>query len=128
MRGNNESNIDFDTADDLIQKGTLTGARIPGWTSTTALNSGLWEQGNAVGGGYIYDIGGSSGSTNVSTVYWARLDTSTKAIDSPTPGVSVALNTAPTACTNWCTNSAYNLPAARSGLSVVIYNTYMYAI
>ena len=120
MRGNNESNVDFDVSNELIQKGVLTGARIPSWTSSLALNAGRWGQGTVVAGGYIYVIGGNSGSANVSTVYWAKLNASTFAIESPNPGNG--------ACTNWCTNSAYNLPAARSALSVVAYNGYLYAI
>ncbi len=120
MAGNNESNIDFDTTNDLIDKGSLTGARIPSWTSTTALSSAIWNQGTAVGGGYIYAVGGSSGSANVSTLYWAKFDPSTKAITNP--------NSSDSNCTSWCTNSAYNLPAARSGLSVMVYNGYLYAV
>jgi len=122
MRGNNETNVDFDVSNELIQKGVLTGARIPSWTNSTnsPLNAGRWGHGTAVTGGYIYTVGGSSGSSNVSTVYWAKLNTSTYDMDSPNPGAG--------ACTDWCTNAAYDLPAPRSGLSIVAYNGYLYAI
>lgn len=60
MQGNNETNIDFDVADTLIQKGKTTGARFNTWNSTTNLNSSLWQQGIAVAGGYVYQVGGQS--------------------------------------------------------------------
>ncbi|MGH7240872.1 MAG: hypothetical protein ACREGB_01090, partial [Candidatus Saccharimonadales bacterium] len=60
MQGNNETNIDFDVADTLIQKGKTTGARFNNWNATTNLNSTLWQQGIAVAGGYIYQVGGQS--------------------------------------------------------------------
>jgi len=124
MQGNNESNIDFDVDDSLIQKGTLTGARFESWTSTTALNVARWNGATVVAGGYIYLIGGSGSgsSTNFGTVYWAKLNTSSWTIDSPTAGV--------TTCTNWCTSTTYDLPSSqlRRGLSAVAYNGYLYAI
>ena len=70
MRGNNESNVDFDVADTLIQKGKTTGARFNSWTATQSLSSSLWQQGVAAAGGYIYTVGGNSPSgttTNFST-------------------------------------------------------------
>lgn len=122
MRGNNETNIDFDTTNELIDKGVLTGARYESWNNSTALNANRWNAATVVAGGYIYEIGGSSGTTNFGNVYWAKLNTSTNTIDSPDPGSG--------ACTNWCTNSAYDLPGAvvRRGLSAVAYNGYLFAI
>ncbi len=123
MRGNNETNIDFDVTNSLIEKGVLTGARFETWTATTALNAARWNGATVVAGGYIYLIGGSSGTTNFGNVYWAKLNTSTYTIDSPTPGSGAA-------CTNWCTNTQYDLPSSqvRRGLSAVAYNGYLYAI
>ncbi|HLZ14421.1 MAG TPA: hypothetical protein VKQ34_00340 [Candidatus Saccharimonadales bacterium] len=123
MRGNNESDIDFDTTNNLIRKGALTGARFPNYTvASNSLNVARWGAATVVAGGYIYEIGGSSGSTNTGTVYWAKLNTSTYTIDSPDPGNG--------SCTNWCTSSAYNLPSSqvRLGLAAVAYNGYLYAI
>ena len=62
MRGNNETNIDFDVADTLIQKGKTTGARFNSWNSTLGLASSLWQQGTVAAGGYIYTVGGNSPS------------------------------------------------------------------
>jgi hypothetical protein len=70
MRGNNETNIAFDAADDLIQKGKTTGARIDAWSSTNNLNAAVWGQGTAVAGGYIYSAGGSSGTTPTYVTYY----------------------------------------------------------
>lgn len=125
MQGNNESNIDFDTSNDLIQKSKLTGARIPSWTSDLALNASRWSAGYAVGGGYAYVVGGRSGGTATNTVYWAQFNPSDNTMRTPpNPGTgSNGCNSS-----SWCTNSAYNLPASRSGLSVVVYNGYIYAI
>jgi len=125
MRGNNESNIDFDpsgTNYGFIRKGVLTGARLTsaGWTSSLALTAARWGQATVAGGGYIYTIGGSSGSSNVKNVYWAQLPLTSSAITAADPGAG--------ACTNWCTNSVYDLVAARQGLSGVVYNGYLYAI
>lgn len=123
MRANNESNIDFDTTNELIQKGTLTGGSIESWSATgmTALQAGRWNQATAVGGGFVYSVGGKNNASNQSDVYWAKFDTSSKAITSPTPGTTGV-------CTNWCTSADYNLPAARSALSSVVYNGYLYAV
>jgi hypothetical protein len=124
MRGNNETNVDFDTTNNIIQKGTLTGARINYWTKNSIsqdLPTALWNHATVVAGGYIYAIGGSTGTSNVATVYWAKLDTTTYTITSPTPGTGAA-------CTQWCTATSYNLPGARAGLAAVAYNGYLYAI
>lgn len=68
MRGNNETNVDFDVANELIQKSQTTGARIDAWSSTTNLTSAVYGQGTAVAGGYIYSVGGiGSGATNSTT-------------------------------------------------------------
>lgn len=120
MNGNNETNIDFDVANKLIQKGETTGARFDSLASTMSLPTGRWGQGSTVAGGYTYIIGGSNGSTNQSSVYWAKFNTSDASINSPNPGNG--------ACTGWCTDSAYNLPAPRVGLSVTSYNGFLYAI
>ncbi len=58
MRGNNESNIDFDVTNELIQKSHTTGARIDNWTGTISQAYSTWDQGTAVAGGYIYSVGG----------------------------------------------------------------------
>lgn len=120
MRGNNDSNIDFDIANTLIQKGETTGARFDNLTSTTAFPSARWNHGTAVAGGYAYAVGGNNGTANQSSVYWAKFNTNTHSIDSPNPGAGV--------CASWCTNSNYNLPAPRTALSVVTYNGYLYAL
>lgn len=120
MRGNNDSNIDFDVANTLIQKGETTGARFDSLLTSTPLPAARWNHGTAVAGGYSYIIGGNDGSTNQSSVYWAKFNTSNASIDSPNPGDGV--------CTDWCTDSLYNLPAPRVGLSVASYNGFLYAI
>ncbi len=65
MEGNNETNVDFNADDGLIEKGFTTGARFDSWQATTNMNQSTWQQGLAVTGGYIYDIGGinSNGGT-----------------------------------------------------------------
>lgn len=120
MRGNNEANIDFDVDNTLIQKGKTTGARFDALTATTSLPASRWNHATAVAGGHIYTVGGNNGTSNQSTVYWAKFNTSTSAIDSPNPGNG--------ACSGWCTDSAYNLPATREALSLVAYNGYLFAV
>lgn len=71
MLGNNESNIEFDATNELIQKSQTTGARIDEWSSTNNLNNAVWQQGTAVAGGYIYSAGGALGGTLTSETYYS---------------------------------------------------------
>ena len=58
MRGNNETNTDFDVANELIKKGKTTGARINSWTPTLDQNTPTFAGDTAVAGGYVYSVGG----------------------------------------------------------------------
>jgi len=119
MRGNNETNVDFDVTNELIKKGELTGGRFDNWLNTLSLPVSRSNTGTAAAGGYVYMVGGMQGaSTRVSTVYWAKLNTTTKAIEASNPGSG--------ACASWCTNTAYDLPVATSGMSMVAYNGFLY--
>lgn len=69
MRGNNETNVDFDVSNELIQKSQTTGARIDSWTSTSDLPSSIWDQGTVAAGGYVYSVGGTSGNETHKFVY-----------------------------------------------------------
>lgn len=120
MRGNNETNIDFDVQDTLIQKGETTGARFDSLTATMSLPESRWGHGTAVAGGYAYAVGGNDGSTNQASVYWSKFNTSSYEVTSPNPGDGV--------CGSWCTSTTYDLPAPRKNLSLVAYNGYLYAI
>lgn len=60
MSGNNETNINFNVSNKLIEKGQTTGARFDTWNSTTSLPSPSWGGGTAAAGGYIYTVGGTS--------------------------------------------------------------------
>lgn len=62
MQGNNESNIEFDATNELIQKGRTTGARINSWSSTGTLAAPTWDQAMAVAAGYVYSVGGQEES------------------------------------------------------------------
>jgi len=61
MRGNNESNVDFDVDNELIQKGTTTGARFDSWAPTLDLPAGRFDGASTVAGGYTYYTGGVGG-------------------------------------------------------------------
>lgn len=69
MSGNNESNIDFDVTNELIQKSQTTGARIDAWSSTSNLSTAIFAQGTAVAGGYIYSTGGAGSGTPGTSTY-----------------------------------------------------------
>ena len=70
MRGNEETNVDFDTTNELIQKGSTTGARFDSWTNTLDLNGGRFDGGTVTAGGYAYQVGGVSGTaTENSTAF-----------------------------------------------------------
>ncbi len=120
MRGNNETNVYFDVDYDLIRKAGFTGASFDSWSPTLELNQGVWGAGAVAAGGYVYSVGGNDGTNNISNVYWSRLNTVNYTMMSPNPGDG--------ACTNWCTNENYDLPEALTGLSLVAYNGYLYAI
>lgn len=120
MRGNNETNIDFNVQDTLIQKGQTTGARFDALNTTMSLPQARWGHGTAVAGGYAYVAGGNNGTANQASVYWSKLNATNYALDSPNPGNGV--------CSSWCTNGGYDLPAARKNLSLVTYNGYLYAL
>lgn len=120
MRGNNETNLDFDVTNELIQKSKLTGARFDSWNSTLALPSARYDNATATYGGFIYSVGGNNGSTNTGALNWAKLNTTTGAIEAHNPGAG--------ACSGWCTDSAYDLPETRIGHSMVAYNGYMYVM
>lgn len=90
-----------------------------------ASNAGRGGNGGAVAGVGTAGTGGlviiTYGATTVSKkVYWAQFDSNTKAITNPNPGDG--------ACAGWCNDSAYDLPVARRGLSLVAYNGFLYAI
>jgi len=67
MNGNNETNVNFDVADKLIEKGRTTGARFDSWDTTTNLPAGSWDGGTVTAGGYIYSVGGKSFNGKVYT-------------------------------------------------------------
>jgi hypothetical protein len=82
MLGNNETNIDFDIDNELIQKSQTTGARIDDWTNTTNMNGAFWGNAVAATGGYVYAAGG-----NQSTTTSVAFDSGSHTFDVPT-GVS----------------------------------------
>lgn len=60
MAGNNETNIDFNVDEQLIQKSPTTGARFDQWVDTLSLPVATSANGVAAAGGYIYSVGGRS--------------------------------------------------------------------
>jgi N-acetylneuraminic acid mutarotase len=63
MRGNNETNVDFDTTNELIKKSDTSGARIDFWSDSTEMAAGVWDQAMANAGGYVYRAGGRADPT-----------------------------------------------------------------
>jgi hypothetical protein len=63
MRGNNETNTDFDVDNELIQKSQTTGARIDAWQGNLDMSSGVWGHATVATGGYVYRSGGRTGLT-----------------------------------------------------------------
>lgn len=58
MLGNNETNIDFDVNNELIQKSQTTGARIDSWETNLDMLEAVWGHATATASGYIYRTGG----------------------------------------------------------------------
>lgn len=65
MNGNNETNINFNIDDQLIEKSHTTGARFDEWNQTKPLTTASWGSGNVAAGGFIYSIGGTSFSGKI---------------------------------------------------------------
>ena len=61
MKGNNETNVDFDVDYELIQKSQTTGARIDAWQGSLDMSEATWDHATAAAGGYIYRAGGRIG-------------------------------------------------------------------
>jgi N-acetylneuraminic acid mutarotase len=61
MRGNNETNTDFDVDNELIQKSQTTGARIDSWQGNLDMSTGVWGHSSVSSGGYVYRSGGRTG-------------------------------------------------------------------
>lgn len=143
--GNNESNINFDNTNNYIEKGFLSGALLnsSGWqTNAMPLQNPTgagaqsiqttWGAGYAVGDGFIYTVGGTSGSTVLAKTKWAQISTSTQAVVTPLFNAAASSNSCyygnNKANSSWCSNSSYDLPFAIANLSAVVYNGYLYAI
>ena len=117
--GNNEGNIDFATSG-LINRGAVTGAAVStGWNYThnstndsTTYVSGFTTardlHGSVVYGGYLYILGGDTGSGKLSDVQYA------------------ALNSDGTIGT-WAT-AASGFTTARSNFTALGYNGYLYIV
>jgi hypothetical protein len=104
--GNDEGMIDFLTSGQ-ITRGGLTGGSIGSWTQGTSFTTARNGQGTVAYGGYMYVLGGDTGSS----VYTA--DTRYAAI-----GTNGVLG-------SWAA-TGNNLPAIRGYFTAVAYNGYMY--
>ncbi len=67
MLGNNETNIDFDVDNQLIQKSQTTGARIDSWLANAQLSEPVWGHATAAASGYVYRTGGRTADTTTVT-------------------------------------------------------------
>lgn len=104
-RGNDEGMIDFGTSGQITRRG-LTGGTIGSWSSTTSFTTARSSGGVVAYNGYLYLIGGDSGSnTAITDVQY------------------VPINSNGTLGT-WATTTA--LPAARMSFTAVAYNGYIY--
>lgn len=120
MQGNNESNSSFDVNNKQIKASGATGALFHDWDSTTSLSAGEWGGQTTAAGGFVYEVGGTTSGGTSSSVNWAQFSTSTGTIESANPGTG--------ACSDWCTDSSYNLPDGRANFSQVIYNGFLYVL
>ncbi|HPF30905.1 MAG TPA: hypothetical protein PLO25_01150 [Candidatus Saccharibacteria bacterium] len=116
-----------------ITAGATSTSNTAGSGSTPGNPSDTYRNGAGDGGSGGVSIGdGTSGANGLAvitygigisvsqTINWAKFNTSTGEIESANPGSGV--------CSGWCTTAAYDLPEARSNLSLVAYNGFLYAI
>ncbi len=109
---NADTNIYFDTANNQMKRGVLTGGNLPNWSSTSngTMGTSRFLHGTAVYAGNIYAAGGASTTTTAGT-----------SVESSSLNTSSPYNTG-----TWTTTTA--LPAARARFQLVAYNGYLYAI
>jgi N-acetylneuraminic acid mutarotase len=108
IKSHASDNISYGT-DGQVTRGDLSGGSVEGWNTSTPLPAALNEQGSAVYNGYIYTTGGLSGTTTISNVYYAPLQSNGKV-------------------GSWTADSAINLPGPRRFHSTVAYEGYLYVI
>jgi len=137
--GNNEGDITFDSTNNQISEGGLTGGELSSnscgtsvsWcASSTTANTGFSlpvatsDASTVVYNGYIYFMGGiNGGSVTIPTVDYAVLNANGSL---GAPG-----SCAGTQETDWCessttANTGFSLPTATSDASAVVYNGYIY--
>ncbi len=103
--GNDEGNIDFATSGQL-SRASLTGGSVGTWTGGSTFTTARSSQGTVAYNGYMYVIGGDSGSnTAISSVQYVPINS------------NASLGT-------WAATTA--LPAVRTNFSAVAYNGYIY--
>ena len=106
--GVDEGNIDFDSANGRITRGSVTGGTVDSWNTTTGLPADRAQLTAVAYNGYIYVMGGyDGGSTYFNSVVYAPINSN------GTLG-------------SWNTTSSFT--TARSFHSSVAYNGYVYVI
>ena len=106
--GNNEGDIAFNTTNNSISTGGLTGGSISaGWTATTSLPAATDQATSVVYNGYIYEIGGYNGSAALATVDYVPINAN------GTLG-------------SWTATTS--LPTGTDNATSVVYNGYVYEI
>lgn len=120
---NTQGGIMVSTLDSPPLSGSPTGTQtMP--ASQTGHNAGNWTSAG------IAINGMTTTAATTQSLQWAHFNSSTGSVESSTPGSDGV------ACSNWCTNSAYNLPtgagatngAGSMGAAMVAYNGYLYYI
>ena len=112
MTGNNEGNIDFET--NQISRGTQTGGGVGSWSAeSNSFTTARYGQGAVTYNGRMYLMGGCS-TTSTCTAYYN--DTQYSSINSSDGTIG-----------SW-TTASNTFTTARSGMSAVTYNGYMYIL
>jgi N-acetylneuraminic acid mutarotase len=106
--GNNEGDIAINTTNNSISTGGLTGGSISaGWTATTSIPTAVEWNTSVAYNGYVYEIGGYTGSAGIAAVDYAPINANG----------TVGTWTATT-----------SLPSVIRSATSVVYNGYVYEI
>ncbi len=102
-----DNNLSVSSGD--LNRGTVTGGSLGSYSNgTLPTSTNRMFLASVAYNGYMYVMGGYSGSSDLNTVYYASINTSTGALGTWT--------------------AATNLPSTMRGHSAVVYNGYMYVV
>lgn len=131
-----ESNADFNVAGNKITRGALTGGTTTSWTGTATMNQSRFLAGATAFNGYMYVIGGVSGTTttnlagnNANMVEVSQISATDPSIAAGTYSTPNGAVTNPSTLGTWTAGNKSGLPAGGlSRFQLIGYKGFLYMI